>query len=165
MHRSKGEIIAWRGWRFDDEVPWEPVLRSITFKSRWEGPALTADKPPTAKGEHGIYSLKHRPRSGGHDSSYFAKAVFGEVALSGVVVEAERGYRAETAVIRSLWMANPKEFGPVGDQFCPLEIAGLLEKRYEVDVQFANEDWDEWRDHNVIPYNTGGILTGWTTSP
>lgn len=100
------EIIAWRGWCLskDDHGP---VLKSVTRDVPWLGPSLTADAKPGHRtpdpnyywrGDNtsGIYALREL---GEH---YSKMSVVGSVALSGIVVEGENGYRAEHATIRSL---------------------------------------------------------------
>jgi hypothetical protein len=139
LFRRPTEIIAWRGWSFADNA-WEPILRSVTYDTIWEGPALTADVKPERHNSHGIY------------------------ALSGTVVEADGGYRAERAIIRDLWVGNPEAFGSLGDRFCAWEIAGMLGQRYGVDVEVECCDWVKvMARHMRLPIylsnNIGGALS------
>jgi hypothetical protein len=138
------EILAWRGWVLDPAYEDEPTLRSITYHTPWEGPVLTADKPPASGTTHGIYALKAKPALGEQDFGYFCKAAFGEVALSGQVIIGQRGYRAERAVIRSLWLANPAYLGEFKENMCLWELAGVLEQKYGVEVLVAAEKWEKW---------------------
>ena len=140
------EILAWRGWLRDTKNDYEPVLRSFNYDVRWDGPSLTADKVPSRKHDHGIYALKATPGKRHEQSSYYFNAfAFGCVALSGVVVEGELGYRAERATIRELWLCGPEARGSLGERHCAIELAGMLEQRYQVDVHLACEDWAEWK--------------------
>jgi hypothetical protein len=163
LFRRPTEIIAWRGWSFADNA-WEPILRSVTYDTIWEGPALTADVKPERHNSHGIYALKARPGWGEPNGDYFFGAAFGRVALSGTVVEADGGYRAERAIIRDLWVGNPEAFGSLGDRFCAWEIAGMLGQRYGVDVEVECCDWVKvMARHMRLPIylsnNIGGALS------
>ena len=128
---------------------------------RWEGPAVRADRVPEVESLHGIYALtKERFDARYADQAYISimmsgqiggsplppsktsrsdgrykteGVVYGEVALSGTVVEGTHGYRAEQAAIRSLTLKMDKAW-EVGQRYRPIEIAAALEDRYQCPV-------------------------------
>jgi hypothetical protein len=137
------EIVAWRGWQVVGEDRDDVVLGSING-TRWESPTLVAHERPAPGSDDGIYALKQFPAPREHSyTSYFCHGAFGQVALSGLVVEGEYGYRAERATIRSVWLTKP-ELLPMSDQCCAWEIAGLLSQRYDTDVDLVGRRWREW---------------------
>lgn len=155
------EILAWRGWNFAAS-PSEPILQSVTYPVRWDGPTLLADAVPTAKNGHGIHALKVKDTN----SSYLSEvAAFGEVALSGIVVEGTDGYRAERATIRSLWVASPRCRGTTGERYCAWEIAGMLAARYEVEVDVAEPNAEAEQNYylGAVWAAANNIYVGGTT--
>src|SRR5439155_2347164 len=95
--RSCVEIMGWRAWTL---VPGEECLRSVSYNHViWDGPVLHADAIPTARNPNGVYAV-HIP------NNVPWTRIWGEVALSGTVVEGENGYRGEVATIRSLYIAR-----------------------------------------------------------
>ena len=141
------EIIAWRAWYLvEHEGDW--YLRSFFCPEgnpmRWEGPAVRADKTPELESAHGIYALTEK-RFGsvcyedvysmiGGDGRYKAEGyIYGEIALSGTVIEGTNGYRAEQAVVRSLTLKLDKAWALTSKQV-PLEIQASLERRYQCPV-------------------------------
>lgn len=124
------EVIAYRAWLFQGMgIENDAVLWSVAHPVRWEGPVLTADRVPSMNSRHGIYA---KSTLEGLNQEYGRQPVIGEVALSGVVVEGDNGYRAERCVIRSLTLYYKRlkhEY-----DVSPLELAARLEKRYHVDV-------------------------------
>ena len=89
------EIIAERGWNLSQDKK-GPVLMSVTREVKWDGPTLRADAVPALGSDAGIYAQDRL------ENSYRRLSVWGQVALSGVVVEGTNGWRAEQATIRSL---------------------------------------------------------------
>ena len=148
------EIVAWRAWALvGDGGEW--YLRSFYFPEgnplRWEGPAVRADEVPTLEGRHGIYALTaerfNQPSSPYGDSlmatmygspvmddgKYKHEGfVYGEVALSGLVLEGTHGFRAEQAVVRSLVVKLRAAWRFPG--VVPIQIAASLESRYQCPV-------------------------------
>lgn len=120
----KGEIVAWRGWRLRHDHG-GVRLWSTTWAVSWDGPTLTAHMVPAMDDRNahalmqlwvggelpafataaGVYAL--RPEAF-RESTYAHLPVIGQVALTGVVVEGDSGYRAERATIRSLYLNAPK---------------------------------------------------------
>ena len=143
------EIIAWRAWFLvEHEGDW--YLRSFFYPMddpmRWEGPAVRADKTPELESKHGIYALTEKRfgsvcdenvysmRAIGGDGHYKAEGfVYGEIALSGTVIEGTNGYRAEQAVVRSITLKLDKAWALTSKQV-PLEIQASLEQRYQCPV-------------------------------
>ena len=122
------EILAWRGWLVEcAETPCQ--LASVAHAGyRWDGPIVHADEIPTATNANGLYARKTFDAIIGE----YDAPVLGEVALSGIVVEGERGYRAQTAAIRSLYLNVNGQY-PRG----PLLLADELEQRYQCPVTLA----------------------------
>lgn len=146
METIESEIMAWRGWNLSWDDPYDPILQSASQNTLWRGPTVVADKAPELGGKTGIYALSEREVKPKHDfygdsmrgwsRQYLSMPVSGTVALSGVVVEGEYGYRAERATIRSLRLNLS---GPIYSErlLAPIEIAAALEHRYEVEVEFV----------------------------
>ena len=121
------------------------MLRSLTKNTIWEGPSITADHRPKLDNENGIYALK---REDGYeydptvrfrlfDWNYrTGSLVWGQVALSGVVVEGTMGYRAERSTIRSLYI-QPQLCTLLPD-VVPLSLICLWEDRYQCPVVFIS---------------------------
>jgi hypothetical protein len=151
------EIVAWRGWALNAD---SLRLVSLHHPVQWHGPVLTADKVPEENSPHGIYALakdKWFSDGGGFAATYRQmylqmniyggicpsvapytneyrdrSLVEGEVALSGVVVCGDKGYRAERATIQSLKLLKvPEEC-----RLCKVEVAGWLEQRYQCPVTY-----------------------------
>src|SRR5512146_1382435 len=123
-------ILAWRGWYLDLDEAGEWWLRSISMSTRWEGPTLVADKVPERDSPHGVYALRERAKVGRQGDM---GNCCGEVALSGVVVEGNTGYRAERATIRRLILLGY----PLPD-VRPIEVMTALEDKYQCEV-----GWEE----------------------
>jgi len=120
------EIIANRAWFCALQCDGSVVLCSLTRNVAWEWPTLVAEGPVGYDSSCGIYAVKGVVN--------YAHTVSGTVALSGIVVEGENGYRAERATIRSLVL----HYKRLGDDFSdrsPLQIAAELEERYQGDVE------------------------------
>jgi hypothetical protein len=98
------EILGWRGWSLGGDTD-GPLLCSPYRATPWPGPVLVADRKPRLCNSHGIYAVQD-PNSG-----YLTCCDFiGEVALLGRVVVGETGYRAERAVVRSLYLGHLFDF-------------------------------------------------------
>lgn len=159
--------MAWRAWTLITQDG-EPVLRSIVVDAIWTGPQYTGRKPeieklvaldesamvggsffmPSLAGlirrQHekslrGIYAVK-APR---FLPSEYARLspVIGLVALSGRVIEHERGYRAERAMIRHLYVNASLVSETLGEDstWSPLDLCAILSERYHCEVEMA--DW------------------------
>jgi hypothetical protein len=96
---SPEPIVGWRGWRW-----FGSGLRGM--RAWWHTDVLIAEcgfcsAAPSLNHTCGIYALKP-----GHSATQVPGghlAVVGMVELSGLVIEHERGYRAEVARITELW--------------------------------------------------------------
>ena len=139
-----GELLAWRVWRL---CRWQPDgglrLVSLARGTVWHGPVLTADHVPDAVADSGsgVYALKPAMRPSRHHFNWALGPdtwVRGWVALSGRVVEHERGYRAERVVIRQLRLGvaahrlflTPETLAAPRDELerryqCPVKITGV----------------------------------------
>lgn len=139
--RLEEEIIAYRSWFLDWEVAgWTlgrqpivvPILHSTNRTCAWPSPVQHADQPPAAMTKTGIYAVGVEERFAQNFSTYVREGnVWGEVALSGIVVEGQVGYRAETCTIRRLWIGGQHRINFY------LELADLrrlLGERYQCDV-------------------------------
>lgn len=97
-------LTGYRWWyaAHRPETGWQ--LRPVFQRRWWHGPHYEAPAPPRSRNSCGIHAFKTWELAAdaiqiGTDSLY---PVFGVVALWGKVVEHERGYRAEHAMIRRL---------------------------------------------------------------
>lgn len=139
------EIIAYRAWLLDwecagwsgegsNELPiLRPVLHSINQQFTWDGPVARSTTPPAANSKAGLYAVGVEDRFGDNFRSYVTSGnVWGEVALSGIVVEGDCGYRAEVTTIRRLWIGGGMRINVYIDS--PARLAQLLADRYQCDV-------------------------------
>lgn len=139
------EIIAYRAWLMDWEcVGWSgegiaqlpilrPVLHSINQSFTWDGPVSRSTSPPAANSKAGLYAVGADERFAENFRAYVTGGnVWGEVALSGIVVEGENGYRAEVATIRRLWIGGGTRINVYIDSSA--KLAQLLADRYQCDV-------------------------------
>lgn len=131
------EILAERAWDYASNADGLLMLLSINGTA-WDGPTLVAHEKPTTQNTSGVYALR---RLVGTEYQYHV--ITGTVALSGCVVEGEKGYRAERATIRSLKFAryHQRTAEPDGimpyphfDQWPTPEIIAALERRYATEV-------------------------------
>lgn len=133
------EIVAWRSWilRVEQGAFLDEDFYLTSWNgTRWEGPTLRADQTPTRENEHGVYA---RPTSWNPRAYLFypmpvldipgVHKVYGQVALSGRVIQGETGWRAEQGTIRSLWVtaypSSPNAF----------LLKEILERRYACTVE------------------------------
>lgn len=130
------EIMGWRAWSLTKDENGEPILYSATKRTMWQGPTLTADELPAPNSAHGIYCYKPDLK----DKAKFYGYIYGEVALSGRVVELDFGYRAERAIIRALHIAPPTVGGAL-DGLDLQDLARSLSARYGVEV--VMDPWSE----------------------
>ena len=89
------EIVAERSWNLSQDEQ-GPVLYSVCHPVVWDGPTLRANVQPGKSDAYGIYAQRAL------EPCYAAYPVVGTVALSGIVVEGELGFRGECATIRTL---------------------------------------------------------------
>jgi hypothetical protein len=134
-----GEVAGWRAWIVLSAGYREPRLRSLYYDVVWPTDRwLIAGEGPGA-GDHGIcaardreqlvamhrYGQRHHPRyvEGGEDGI----AAIGKVALAGVIIPGERGYRAEKA--RPLHILLP---------YVAWDLVEPLRRAYRVPVGLAD---------------------------
>lgn len=110
VHWSPDAVLAWRGWNIREGnlvghygQPWKSAVMVATCKLGHPRPEWGCNC--------GIYALKEREATTG--------VVVGRVALAGIVIEHEHGYRSERARIVELWV-RPSE----------AELAGRLQQMY-----------------------------------
>lgn len=125
---SDTEIVGWRCWRLKTDE--RPELQSLHHDTAWDTAVLRATQEPTVTNVSGIYALDDRAAIGFMLADFDPYApVYGEVALSGTVIEGSKGFRGECAVIRSLFLRR-------GDAtHNALELADALAQRYAVAVE------------------------------
>lgn len=139
--RVEEEIIAYRCWYLDWElVGWteredlpilRPILHSTNRPFAWDGPVVRADVPPARNTKSGIYAVGVEDRFSKNFGYVQEGNVWGEVALSGLVVEGEAGYRAEVCTIRRLWLGGKSRI----NVYLPRDqVTRLLAERYQCDV-------------------------------
>jgi hypothetical protein len=92
-----GEIKAWRIWRLGNEgVVYSPIIN----QPWWPGEVMRSS--PHAGSDDGIYALKTRPELRWPPSARASwPLVVGRVSLWGIVIEHDKGYRAENVRILS----------------------------------------------------------------
>lgn len=97
LHKRDKEFVGVRSWNiFLTPEGWRIVSFNFT---KWSGPVLHANGMPTIENSNGIYAFK--PECIGQLPVARVPCA-GIVGLSGRVVEAETGYRAEIATVRYL---------------------------------------------------------------
>ncbi len=142
------EIMAYRGWvlkvQIDDNGKAVIYLRSMNFDMLWDGPTVVADETPKAESLHGLYAVGLLPH---HEWNFVLNMdmschIWGRVALSGMVIEGDLGYRAERATIQELWL-NPATEVDDFDNHSTIGLAKLLAERYQCDVSQHRPDWKE----------------------
>jgi hypothetical protein len=107
---------------------------------RWEGPVMVADAAPARRGPkstQGLYALKPGhlgglPCLGSMALDAQLGWCVGTVGLFGKIVEGEAGYRAEKAVIRSLWLATPYLWVAQNQQIPAEVVVEKLAARYDL---------------------------------
>lgn len=145
-----GVIPAWRCWRVDGSYAGTTLVVRLVSHTRveyWDGPVKVADVVPAPDNESGLYAAKHweSPILPCHTNAGDLR-VFGRVGLYGIVVEGDRGYRAERAVIEELWLVDAaaylRLFG-AKQAALPLEmLEAALADRYQVEV---HRGWPDGR--------------------
>ena len=139
-HRDT-EVIAWRGWNCTTGRDF--FLESPSQGTRWHGPVLHAHEKPELDNGCGVYGLAE---AAWLESGYVGSCtVFGEIALSGRVVEGPHGWRGEVATIRSLKLKPPPQ-GPEDRE----EAQRILSERYGVEVELL-----PWADADRMAYEPG----------
>lgn len=136
------EIIGYRAWDYgcvvqpDSTV--EILLQSPYQGTLWEGPVLTADREPGVGHGCGLYAIGTKERSETNYYDYVEPAkIWGKVAMSGIVVEGARGYRAERMAIQELFV-NPDY---MDGHSSPQGLAKLLADRYQCDCTVMEPTW------------------------
>lgn len=139
------EVIGWRSWDVQYELG--AFLDADYYLTswrgtRWDGPVLTADVVPTRENTNGVYARPEgwTPGYHGYVMSPLGGAsqrVYGRVALTGIVVECEQGYRAERATVRDLWVLNSHP----GTR---LNFTTALEQRYACATSCGVPPFDAW---------------------
>ena len=146
------EIIAWRGWSLvPTEQGWR--LRSLVVDRTWESATLVAhDTPKSDLLGVGIHACKTREDFG---ASGYCATCMGTVALSGIVVEGEVGYRAERATVRSLIV-----LGYPAPNVRPIEICAELAETYQCDVTWEDAPTRTYVLANYYQKAQQGLLAG-----
>jgi hypothetical protein len=134
-----GVVVGWRSWRIalaDGAPRLRPMTRIGTCAGAWWPPTRSLDAVCRMCGHHapdmfcscGVYatdSFAELDELGFVDRAGNAVAV-GTVALWGVVVQSERGWRAEHAYPRQVWVAP-----------CSAQFADGLATAYGIPVEVA----------------------------
>jgi hypothetical protein len=136
-----GEIIAYRAWDYDFQVAEDGTvgarLESLHQSFYWDGPVTTADAAPASDNDHGLYAIRGDEHHRDNFRQYMkGRSIWGRVALSGVVVEGQCGYRAERATVQELWV-NPT----LDDGDAPEGLCKLLADRYQCDATVRAPKW------------------------
>ncbi|MFP5333289.1 MAG: hypothetical protein ACLGHX_13140 [Acidimicrobiia bacterium] len=113
IHWSPEAVIAWRGWDLG------PGCLVGHHRQPWKASTMVAScrvghRRPEWQCNCGIYALK--------DPSKVDGRVVGRVALEGIVIEHEDGYRAERARIIELWVADEQTRSWVRQRYPDVEV-------------------------------------------
>ncbi|MGH7646321.1 MAG: hypothetical protein ACREMR_12145 [Gemmatimonadales bacterium] len=133
------ELLAWRIWRLGWHARAGGLrLVSFTMPHIWDGPVLHADVPP-GRGPgstSGVHAFRSPPPGNVRRACGGPFWISGWVALSGLVVEHELGYRAEVAVVRRLRLGVPAHLAA---QEAPAirRLRSELEWRYQAPVKLG----------------------------
>lgn len=129
--KVQGEIIAYRGWQLLGDIL-TPVNQLNDIKT-WADLVAHSDRAPEPHNQSGLYAAKLQYAQPLIDT--YRTPVHGLIGLYGKVIEHERGYRAEKAVIRVLRVVPP-----LGDA-----LLRALEERYQCQVfRFSGKsNWGE----------------------
>jgi hypothetical protein len=137
-------MIAYRGWKIPgprEDAPF-PILTSVSRSDEWLGPVFNADKVPIKQDYlgSGIYCTKFVPKPGTINYEYFTHGAYGEVELSGTVIEHDWGYRAEIATVRKIIVRDLYPYWPYRMLMSTEDFIKRLEDRYQCDVsiEFIN---------------------------
>lgn len=165
-----GELLAVRFWRL---VRWSADgsvrLQSLWRNDIWHGPVFTADHKPLAEPDSisGVYACKEcycilisrhgSPGSYTYEWLGTPNWIWGWVALSGQVVDHERGFRAERAVVRSLHLGLLTHLA-FDDPSALAELIRGLEDRYQCLVQPGHWVCDEAFRTQWLAYAPGRTL-------
>lgn len=145
-----GVIPAWRCWRVDGSYAGTTLLVRLVSQTRleyWEGPVQEADAEPTPTNGNGLYAAKdwESPILPCHTNEGKLR-VLGRVGLYGTVVEGDRGYRAQRAVIEELWIVDAAVYirlFQAQEAALPLDtLEAALADRYQVEV---HRGWPDGR--------------------
>jgi hypothetical protein len=137
-----GEIVAYRAWDYDFQVAEDGAigvrLESLHQDFYWDGPVTSADEAPSAGNQNGLYAIRGDEHHRNNFNEYMqVKAIWGRVALSGIVVEGTHGYRAERATVQELWVSPDH----LHDDDSPEGLCKLLADRYQCDATVKAPKW------------------------
>jgi hypothetical protein len=130
--KIQGEIVAYRGWGLLGDIL-TPVNMAGSDLVTWSGPVAVTDRAPEPHNQHGLYAAKLEHAQSLIDS--YRTVIHGLVGLYGKIIEHQRGYRAEKAVVRVLRVVPP-----LGDA-----LLRALEERYQCQV-FRFSGQTKWED-------------------
>jgi len=138
------ELAAWRAWRLaillDEDVDQiGPRLLSLSTPCIWDGPAVRAHTSPSVHEPGGIYAVKRAVVECVPWRRNEQCWITGWVALSGRVLEHERGYRAERAVVRELRLGVGTHLA-VRRLDMLRNVMGRLEDRYQAPVDVGHAE-------------------------
>lgn len=139
-----GEVAGWRAWIVACSGLREPRLRSLYFDVLWPTDDWLIAEEQYDRGyieRHGVCAARdrehlaslHRYMSSAHPryveggQERAGIAAIGEVALAGLIVPGERGYRAERARVLSIYLP-----------YAAWELVEPLRRAYRVPVGLAN---------------------------
>lgn len=122
--RLRQGLVGVRCWRVIMR-PDGPYLQSWNYEFVWEGPHVVADQKPQIGTVNGIHCFKPGHEQGHTDPQLVA----GTVEIFGRIVQGERGYRAEHAIVRTLQIDEHYAWPP---------LIAALEQRYQCSVEVSD---------------------------
>ena len=164
MDRRGGPLLGWRAWRVADTRA-GLRLRSAVYDDDW-APGLALDArcsaghdAPAAQCSCGIYAARSAAEAKrylvGRDDPDVVHRVVGLVALTGAVVEHERGWRGESGRPARIWVPSAHTNGEAAPAAAVVAALGVYRVRIDVVPAFAP----------AIPFGKGRALPGGNLTP
>jgi hypothetical protein len=148
---KKEPLVGWRTWKLS--WPSQTHLMSTAAGDKWTGPRMTTLDFMRVTPHWGNVAPKHRTKSPLHDFGVFSYKnpvllmryfevgsrtlpVVGRLDLTGHIVEHEFGSRAQSVMIRELWLVKESLLGNIN----PTVTQAHLQEHYECPVHLIPKD-------------------------
>lgn len=175
--KSKTPLIGWRCWKLEKKHN-RYVCMSITAPVVWEGPTMRTlnNVPPHSDFLDGdrnsptfsAYNRKN-PRTDFGIFCYktpmllrtylgYSYPIVGRISLTGIVIEHEYGYRAQTVTMDELWVCLPPWDTQLNENITTERIAIGLEDFYQCPVSvIAEENFYNWVRETTLRQERGEL--------